>query len=193
VAEALAFLGVTAIVTHANALHYNDRSPDVPRASWGPGYQLLTRTSDGSSVWRVVASPAPALATLYGGFGDPQPPEQGTVGFPLISSSGVGEVQLRAKEPGVVRLTFHATPPEGRTQVLRVSDEHTEVPFTLRRRTRVSVLVRIPTGLSRVLVKTDPAATSQDDAILVTVPRVTRSSGSPALEAESLSPNVGFG
>src|SRR5204862_466231 len=49
-AAKLAFLGVTAIVTHRNALRYTDVAKDVPNASWGPGYRLVARTGDGSSV-----------------------------------------------------------------------------------------------------------------------------------------------
>jgi hypothetical protein len=191
-AEALAFLGVTAIVTHRDALRYTEAAPDVPNASWGPGYALVTRTGDGASVWRVVAPPAPALVTLHSGFGEPKPPERGAIDFPLVSPSGVGYFELRAKEPGVVRLTFDAEPPTGAQRVLRIADADSEIPITLVGRTPVSLLVEVPTGLSLLFVKTDPAATSVDDAIDITAPRAKRASGTPDLQAEPISPDVGF-
>ena len=46
-AETLALLGVTAIVTHKDALGYRDDQPDVPNASWGPGYELVKRAAAG--------------------------------------------------------------------------------------------------------------------------------------------------
>lgn len=190
-ASQLALLGVTAILTHADALDYKQGIPDVPNASWGSGYELVARTPNGSSVWRVVAEPAPALVTLPGGFTGPTRPTDGVVGYPLVSPSGVGEIQFTTRSPGTVRLTFDATPPQGR-QVLRLVDSSTDMPFTLEGRTRVSVLVRIPRGRSILLVKTDPAATSEADAVVLSAPRAERSSGAAQLQAEPVSPDPGF-
>jgi O-antigen/teichoic acid export membrane protein len=190
-AETLALLGVTAIVTHPDALDYRDFVPDVPNASWGPGYELVTRTPDGSSTWRVTAPPAPALVTLPGGFGEPAPPKDGVVGYPLISPSGVGTIELVAREPVLVSLSFDAAPPGGR-QVLRLAGADRELPFTLEGRTGVSVVVEIPRGRSYLLVKTDPAATSEKDAIVFSAPRARRASGTPELHAEPISPDPGF-
>jgi hypothetical protein len=191
-AEKLAFLGVTAIVTHRNALRYTDLAEDVPNASWGPGYELVARTDEGASVWTVVASPAPALVTLHSGFGDPRPPEGSVVDFPLDSTSGVGYFELRAKEAGVIRVTFDAEPPEGERRLLRIADADSELPFTLDTRTPISLLVEVPQGLSFLFVKTDPAATSSEDAIDLTAPRTERAAGSPQLQAEPISPDIGF-
>lgn len=191
-ASSLAFLGVTAIVTHRDALRYTDVDGFVPNASWGPGYRLVARTPDGSSVWQVVASPAPALVTMYSGFGDPMPPKGDTVYFPLTSPSGVGYFEIRAKQAGVMKLVFDAVPPAGSERLLRISDERTEVPVTLDGTTRVSVNVAVPSGLSRLLVKTDPAATSTDDAIELTAPVASGASGNAQLQAEPVSPDVGF-
>src|SRR5262249_28738094 len=120
VARTLAFLGVTAIVTHRDALDYIAGARKVPNASWGAGYQLVPRHAGGPSVWRVVAPPAPALVTLHGGFGQPSSPQQGVVEFPLDASSGVGELRFTAQQGGVVRLSFDARPP-GREQTLRLA------------------------------------------------------------------------
>jgi O-antigen/teichoic acid export membrane protein len=192
VAQTLALLGVTAIVTHPDALDYIARAPKVPNASWGPGYSLAGRAPDGSSTWRVVARPAPALVTMHGGFGDPQPPEHGSVGFALLDPSGVATFEIRAREAGTVRLIFAAASPQGREQVLRLSDDETELPFRLRGRALVSVRVAVPAGTSLLLLKTDPAATSEEDAITIFDPRAERGSGGPQLHAEPVSADPGF-
>lgn len=192
VAGTLALLGVTAIVTHSDALDYIAGAPKVPNARWGPGYKLVGRSSDGSSTWQVVAPPAPALVTLPSGFGQPEPPVGGAVGFPLVAAGGVGYVELRANNARVIDLAFDARSPGGREQVLRISDEQSEVPFTLQGRRSISVRVAVPEGTSRLLVKTDPAATSTDDAITVFSPRAVAASGGPQLHAELVSSDPGF-
>jgi O-antigen/teichoic acid export membrane protein len=188
----LAFLGVTAIVTHRDALRYTDLAKDVPNASWGAGYELVARTEDGASVWRVVARPEPALVTLHSGFGDPRPPEDREVDFPLLSPSGVGYFELRAKEASVIRMTFKAEPPTGTRRVLRLADADAELQFPLDGRSVVSVVVAVPRGLSFLFVKTDPAATSADDAIDITAPVTENVSGTSQLQAEPISPDIGF-
>jgi hypothetical protein len=191
-AEALAFLGVTAIITRADALDYDQDSPDVPRESWGPGYELVQRWPDGSSVWSVTAPAAPALVTLPGGFDGPIRQPDGGVGYYLVSPSGVGLLEFTAKAPSVVRLTFDATPPGDDARELRLTDEQTEVPFTLDGRTPVSVLVDVPRGRSYILAKTDPAATSMDDAIVISTPRAHTSAETPQLRAVPIAADPGF-
>lgn len=191
VAQTLAFLGVTAIVTHPDALDYIAGEPKVPNASWGPGYELVSRTSDGSSVWKVVAPPAPALVTLTGGFGQPKAPRVGTVEYPFDAPSGVGQLQFTAQRAQLVRLTLDATP-AGREQTLRLADDTSEIPFDLKGPSNVSVLVQIPRGTSSLLLKTDPAATSDDDAIEIADPRAERAAGTAQLHAVPISPDPGF-
>ena len=190
-AEALAFLGVTAIITHPDALRYVDEAPDVPNASWGPGYELVTRAPDGSSVWRVVAVAAPSLVTLGGGFGEPIPEGESAVGYPLVSPAGVGVIELTAKAPSTVRLEFDARTPRSQ-QTLRVADAETEVPFDLTPAATVSVLVDVPRGLSYLTVKTDPAATSAEDAVVLSKLRALRAVGAPELVAQPISAEPGF-
>jgi O-antigen/teichoic acid export membrane protein len=191
-ASQLALLGVTAIVTHRDALGYALGVKDVPNARWGPGYQLVARTPDGSSTWRVVAPPAPALVTPYGGLGGPDPEADNVPGYPLSSSSGVGYLALRAKQPGVVRLTFDAAPPQGSQKLLRVADEKIERPFPLTGPTHISVLVEVPRGFSLVLLKTDPPPTSAADAIVFTKMYAERASGTPELHAVLEDADPGF-
>lgn len=208
-ASQLALLGVTAIVTHPNALDFTDEAlyfganvPDLPDATWGAGYELVARFPDKSSVWRVVAQPAPALVTLPG-FADPTapvraptepealrsalPPAGQRAHYALTQSAGVGHFEFRASEDRVVRLSFDAIPPEGGRRVLRVADPIAERPFELVGRTRVSLLVFLPHGLSRLLVKTDPAPTALSDAIVVSAPWMETAAGSPKLRAQRVS------
>jgi hypothetical protein len=191
VAQTLALLGVTAIVTHPDALRYVDDAKDVPNARWGPGYELVERARDGSSLWRVTARAAPAVVMLSGGFGEPSPTADELVGYPLVSPSGVGTIEFVARAPSTVRLRFAATPPRAK-QTLRLADADTELPITLHGTTEVAVLVEIPAGHSYLIVKTDPAATSEDDAVVLTKPRAVVAFGTAALTAVLISPNPGF-
>ena len=151
-AAALSFLGVTAISLHPGAHADVEIPPRDPGRS--SGYRLVARYPhdrsiwypDGASVWKVVASPAPALVTLPGGFGAPQRGSGGLVVYPLVSSAGVGVLDFAARSPGLVRLVFDATPPEGKEATLRVVDSKNEQAFSLAGGTLVSVLVSIPRG-----------------------------------------------
>ncbi len=182
---------MTAIVTHRDALRYVDDAKDVPNASWGPGYELVRRAPDGSSVWRVTARTAPALVMLPGGSVSPCRPPTGSSGIHSSHPRGVGTIEFIAKAPSTVRLRFTATPPRPK-QVLRLADADTELPITLDGPTDVDVLVDIPVGHSFLIVKTDPAATSADDAIVLTKPRAVLAFGTASLIAESISPDPGF-
>jgi hypothetical protein len=184
---------VTAILTHHDALSYVDDVPDVPNASWGEGYELVARTPDGSSVWRVVSPASPALALLTAGFGDPEAPDGDFVGVPLTSAAGVGYIELRAKAPSVVRLLLDGRPPAGEPQrLLRVADAERELGVVLDGRTQPSFLVAVPRGVSRLTLKTDPAATSVDDALQLATPRAELAAAEPDLIAELVSPDPGF-
>jgi hypothetical protein len=129
--------------------------------------------------------------TLTGGFSGPTPQAHGVVGYPFTSPAGVGTIEFTARSARVVRLSFEATPPNG-SQTLRLADGTHELPFPLEGRTAVSALVEIPRGRSFVLVKTDPAATSEADAIVLSAARATRATGTPDLQAEQISADPGF-
>jgi O-antigen/teichoic acid export membrane protein len=188
-AAALRLLGVTAIVVHKHAVADVEVSPRTPTAA--DGYQLVTRLADGDSVWRVTASPAAAFVTMPGGFGKPRL-ERDALVYPLVSPAGVGVIELRSRQAGVVTLVFDVKPPAGATRRLRVADLQREQAFNVTGPTRFTVNVQIPRGLSQLLVKTDPPATSEADALLLAVPRAGRTSGKPALLATLVSPDPGF-
>jgi O-antigen/teichoic acid export membrane protein len=190
-AEQLALLGVTAIVTHRDALRYSLEIPDVPNAGWGPGYALVARTPDGSSTWLVTASPAPALVTLPG-FSGPNPLADAALGFALSSPSGVAYIGFRSKQAQLVRLVFDATPPKDAKRVIRIADDKDEQAFTLTGTTHISLLIAIPRGYSLILAKTDPAATSDADAIVFSNVRAERATGQPQLHGLPEAADPGF-
>jgi hypothetical protein len=190
-AEALALLGVTAVVLHPDALETVDGPALDAKARLGSGYRLVAKTSDGTSVWRVTAPAAPALVTYGGGFGNPRWSTRTGVGYPLVSPSGVATLEFTAHAPAVVRLTFEATPPGG-SRALRLADETRELSYRLDSRTRISALVAVPSGRSYLLVKTDPAATSDADAVVLAGAHAITAAGEPALEAVAISGDPGF-
>jgi O-antigen/teichoic acid export membrane protein len=189
-AETLALLGVTAIAIHPAAHVDAEVLPTEPRET--PGYKLVGRFPDSASVWQVTAAPAPALVALGGGFAAPRQLGNGSVGYVFNSSSGTGALDLAAPRAGVVELVFEAMPPTGKQRTLRIADSKTEQRFTLNGPTRISVLVALSRGHSQLLVKTDPAPTSDADAIVITAPRARPASRSPALHADLLSPDPKF-
>jgi hypothetical protein len=191
-AEQLALLGVTAIVTHGDALRWSSTAPPPNPKDWGPGYRLVAGSPAASSTWQVVARPAPALFAAVSGFSPPEALEDGTPAFPLISPSGVGYFTIRAKDHRVVRLSFDADPPKSQRRVLRLADDSTERPFALNGRTHISLVVDVPRGVSLVMVKTDPAPTSREDAIVLSRVRVQRATQPAQLHALIQEADPGF-
>jgi hypothetical protein len=191
-AAQLALLGVRAIVTHGDALRWSAAPPLANPKDWGPGYRLVGGSPAGDSTWEVVARPAPAFVAAVSGFAPPQALSDGTPAFALISPSGVGYFTIRARHESVVRLTFDAAPPKAGKRVLRLADDSSERRFALNRLKRVSVVVGVRRGVSLVLVKTDPAPTSTDDAILLSRLQVVGVRQSPKLHAVLQDADPGF-
>lgn len=191
-AQQLALLGVTAIVTHGDALRWGSgRFPANP-PSWGPGYRFVARTATGSSTWQVVAQPAPAFVAAVSGFDPPEALADGTPTFPLVSSSGVGYFTIRAKQAAIVRLSFDASPPDGKRRVIRLADNSGERAFRLSGKTHISTVVSIPRGVSLLLVKTDPAPQSRADAIVISRLEVDRATEPAQLSALLQDGDPGF-
>jgi hypothetical protein len=189
-AQALALLGVSSILINQHAVVDAEVLPEDPARH--EGFQLVGRFSDGNSVWRVVAPPAAAFVTLPGGFGVPSRQKDGLVTYPLVSSAGVGVMEIRAKTGGVVLLGFDAELPGGKSGSLRVAGADREEAFQVHGRTRIALRVAVTPGLSRVLVKIDPAPTSAADALLVSAPFAKHAPGSADVRAQSVSPDPGF-
>ena len=184
----LSLLGVSAILIHPGGPADVPVQPREPATA--EGYRLLGRFAQNVTLWDVTAQPAPALALLPSGFAAPQLVGNRVVNA-LIDASGVGVLELRAKHGGLVRLDFDATAPKGSSD-LRLVDATHEQPFTISGTTHVSTLVQVPQGVSQLLVKVDPAATSLDDAVQLTTPRTTRATGEAQLRPAAVSRDPGF-
>jgi hypothetical protein len=187
-AETLALLGVTSVVIHPGGPADTPLQPREPTGA--EGYRLVGRFPDRSTVWAVTAEPATAVVTLPGGFSPPRLVD-GSVGYPLSAPSGVALMELRAKSAGVVRLVFDATAPS-KVSELRIQDAQGEHPFPLTQRTHFDVNVEVPRGVSQLLFKVDPPATSDDDAVVLSQPRAETASGAAQLHAIPSSPDPGF-
>jgi hypothetical protein len=115
----------------------------------------------------------------------------GKVSYPLVAPSGVALLELRTKQPGVIRLVFDATAPSGSPE-LRIQDAQGEHPFTVSGSTRIDVNVEVPRGVSQLLLKLDPPPTSEADAIVLSQPRAEPASGAAVLHATPSSADPGF-
>jgi hypothetical protein len=190
VARSLALMGVTAIMIHPEGRADVPVPPREPTPS--EGYRLVGRYPDGASLWTVTAPPAPALVLLPGGFAAPQRVTGGHVAYALVSSSGVAALDLYAKAPALIRLTFDATPPRGARLRVRLAGGSREQPFLITGPAQISTLVQVPRGVSQLLIKVDPAPSSPADALLISAPRAEAGSGSPALQPQVTSSDPGF-
>jgi O-antigen/teichoic acid export membrane protein len=187
-AQTLALLGVTAVVIHPGGPADTPLQPREPTPA--AGFRLVGRFPGRSSVWAVAVPPATAVVTLPGGFASPRLVAGSVVGYPLVASSGVALMELRAKTPGVIRLVFDATTPSARQ--FRIQDAQGEHPFALSGSMHFDLNVEVPRGVSQLVLKTDPAATSEADAVVLSQPRAERPSGAAALRAIPSSADPGF-
>jgi O-antigen/teichoic acid export membrane protein len=188
-AAALSLLGVTAIVLHPGGPADVPVQPREPKPA--DGYRLVGRYPDTSSLWTVFAPASPAFVTLAGGFGLPRRIDDGTIRYPLVASGGVAVIELRARNAGIVRLRFAATAPGGEHQ-LRVQDSQGEHPFTFTGTIYFDVNVEVSRGVSQLVLKVDPAPTSEADAVLLSQPRADRRTGDAFLHAITVSDDPGF-
>jgi len=188
-AQTLALLGVTAVVIHPGGPADTPLQPREPTPA--AGYRLVGRFPDLSSVWAVAAPSATAVVTLPGGFATPRSVAGKVVGYPLVAPSGVALMELRAKAPGVIRLVFNIITPSGSRQ-LRIQDAQGEHPFSLSGSMHFDLNVEVPRGVSQLVLKTDPAPTSEADAVVLSQPRAERPSGAAALRAIPSSADPGF-
>ncbi len=187
-AESLSLLGVTAVAIHPGGAADTPLQPREPTPA--DGYRLVGRFPDRSSVWAVVAPAAPALVTLPAGFALPRLVGN-SVAYPLIDSAGVALLEIHSKAPGVIRLIFDATAPSG-SRTLRIQDTQGEHPFTVNGTTHFDLNVEVTRGVSQLLLKVDPAPTSEADAVVLSQPRTAPRSGSPVLLATPISADPGF-
>jgi hypothetical protein len=188
-ASSLALLGVTAIVLHPGGPADTPVQPREPAPS--DGYRLVGRFPDTSSVWAVTAPAAPAFAMLSGGFALPRRLDNGAIGYPLVASGGVAVMELRARQAGIVRIEFDASAPGGEHQ-FRVQDSQGEHAYPFTGSMHFDANIEIPAGASQLLLKVDPAATSEADAVMLSQPRAEPRTGGASLHAIGVSADSGF-
>jgi O-antigen/teichoic acid export membrane protein len=187
--SALSLLGVTTIVIHPGGVADVPVQPREPAPA--DGYRLVGRFPDTSSVWAVTAPPAPAFAMFAGGFAAPRRLEAGTIVYPLIASGGLAVMEIRSRVPQIVHLEFVAGAPGGQRD-LRVQDSQGEHPYGFTGSRLFAENVEVPRGVSQLILKVDPAATSDADAVVLTQPRVASATGAATFHAIPVSDDPGF-
>jgi hypothetical protein len=58
--------------------------------------------------------------------------------------------------------------------------------------THIDVNVQVPRGVSQLLLKVDPPATSENDAVVLSQPRAEPASGAAVLQSIPTSPDPGL-
>jgi hypothetical protein len=138
VANALAMLGVTRVVTHS-------ASGTAFDLSGHNGYQLLA-ASDGVQLWRVVAPAARAVASYgVGDVAEPVSDVPGGVGYPMTGNRA--RVQVIARESGVWVMRIDVRLLDGRGTLV-VGGKEGSRRVQLRDRTSVVVPIKVERGRS---------------------------------------------
>jgi hypothetical protein len=182
-AQSLALLGVTAIAIHPGGPADVPVEPREPTDV--PGYRLVGRYPDTASIWDVVARPAPALVVPAGGFLAPTRTGNGPLEFALVSSPG--SLELRAKTPAVVNVTFDATVQGGGSTTLHLGDGSRDVAVPVSGTSPVSVAVQVPRGRSEIFLRPEGSA-----QLSTSLPRAHPTGANAALSALPLSSDPGF-
>ena len=149
--QALSMLGVSTIVLRPNVYAYTGGST-APPPSLGRGFRLLARTSGGTSVWHVVAKPAPAIAAFASGFGPAEtPPGQPTSRW-LTEREGV--IAFYTRRPGRYVARFDVSS-YARPRVLRLRQGGSLFVREVTSQT-LAIPIILPRGRSAIRVATDP-------------------------------------
>ena len=183
-ASSLAALGVSAIVMRPNvfALTGNVAAPKRLR----DGYELLGRYPGGTSVWEVVARPAPAIATFTTGFSHAETPMLQATSRWMVSSEA--EVDIYAWRAGAYLARFQVGS-YGHPRVLRIEGQNDFDLAAVSSTRTVTVPVRLPRGRSFIKLSSRPGPEPVPDGRNVTVYMSnwrflpTRGSRTTALEA----------
>jgi hypothetical protein len=161
-ASSLAALGVSEVVMRPSVYAFTGGFP--PPARLGPGYRLVRAFPDLTSVWRVTARPAPAVAAYRTGFSHAETPRGGTWRW---VGADQATVEIWARRSGVYRAAFNVVS-YARARLLRIKGR-TESRFrpALARGNRVSVALRLPRGVSVVRLDTRPGPEPIPDGRIV--------------------------
>jgi hypothetical protein len=100
-------------------------------------------------------------------------------------------MEIRSRVPQIVHLEFVAGAPGGQRD-LRVQDSQGEHPYGFTGSRLFAENVEVPRGVSQLILKVDPAATSDADAVVLTQPRVASATGAATFHAIPVSDDPGF-
>ena len=163
-ASSLAALGVSDVVMRPSVYAFTGGFP--PPAKMGPGYRLVRGFADLTSVWRVIAPPAPAVAAYRTGFSHTETPRGGTWRWMVAPKA---TVEIWARRKGVYRARFDVVS-YARPRLLRVRGRSdTRLRSALPGGNRVSFTLRLPRGVSAVELQTQPGPEPIPDGRSVSV------------------------
>jgi hypothetical protein len=160
----LAALGVTAIVVRPTTYFFSGGQPAPQKL--GRGYKLLGRYPDGTSVWRVTARPAPAVATFGNGFSFTETPKGQPTSRWMIAPEA--PVLLYAWKAGTYKARFDLAS-YGRPRTVRIEGDGPTRAFGVAGTRQVSVTLRLPRGRSQIRLRAQPGPQKVPDGRLVTV------------------------
>jgi hypothetical protein len=151
-AAALSALGVSTILVHPDVY----TALGVPRKApkdLGSGYRLLGRFPDGTSMWKVTAQPAPALATFGRGFGAAELTGRRPSRWLLEKD---GTIEIYARRTGLYRARIGVVS-YGRPRLMWIEGSGRPHRFIARPlSSHFSLLLRVPAGHSALTVETRP-------------------------------------
>ncbi len=160
----LAAMGVTSVVVRPTTYSFSSGRPGPARLR--RGYRLLGRYPGGTSVWQVVARPAPAISTFTDGFSHAETLAGQPTSRWMISSEA--SIDLYAWRAGTYRATF-LIGSYGVPRVVRFSGEGQTRAVGVSATRAVTLPVSLPSGHSRIDVTANPGPQVAPDGRLVTV------------------------
>jgi hypothetical protein len=184
-AAALSALGVSTILVHPDvytSLGVPKQAPTEP----GPGYRLLGRFPDGTSMWKVSASPAPALAAFGSGFGPPELTGRRLSRW-LVATDGM--IEMYARRAGLYRTRIGVVSYDRPRTVWIEGGGRSRRFVAPPGGGEFSLLVRVPAGRSTLTVETRPGPEWIPDGRSVSVYMSNWQFGR-ALPAQAGSPRV---
>ena len=164
-AAALSALGVAAILVHPDVY----TSLGVPKPApkdLGFGYRLLGRFPDGTSMWKVTAPPAPALAAFGSGFGASELTGREPSRWLLEND---GTIEMYARRAGLYRARIGMVS-YGRPRTVWIEGGRGSRRFVAPPGgADFSLLLHVPAGQSTLTVKTRPGPERIPDGRSVSV------------------------
>jgi hypothetical protein len=173
-AGSLAALGVSAVVMRPTVYAYTGGF--APPAKMGPGYRFVQGFTDLTSIWRVVAPPAPAVAAYRTGFSHTETPRGGTWRWVAADQA---RIELFVRRSGTYVARFNIVS-YARPRLVRVSGSNgTRLVSAPPGSRMVTVPLKVRRGFSSVTLDTRPGPEPIPDGRRVSV-YVSNWSFSPA-------------